>query len=263
MLVDSHCHLDKLDLTAYQGSLDLALDAAKHQGVGYILCVCIDLQHFSNVIEIAEKYKHVFASVGLHPNEKVITEPTYEELIKLAQHEKVIGIGETGLDYYRSEGDLTWQQNRFRNHIAVAKYLKKPLIIHSRQARKDTIEILKQEKADEVGGVMHCFTEDWDMAQQAIDLNFYISFSGIVTFKNAIELKEVVKKVPLERMLIETDAPYLAPMPFRGKPNEPAYVRYVAEHIAELKNIKFEQVAQKTTENFFSAFNIAIDEYHN
>lgn len=256
MLVDSHCHLGQLDLTAYQGKLDLALSAAKTNGVGYILCVCIDLEHFPNVLNIVQQYENVSATVGLHPNEKVLKEPNQETLIKLANHPKVIGIGETGLDFYRSEGDLEWQKQRFRTHIRAAKVLKKPLIVHSRQARKDTIDILKQENASEIGGIMHCFTEDWKMAEQAMDLNFYISFSGIVTFKNATALKEVVKQVPLEKMLIETDAPYLAPEPFRGKPNEPAYVRYVAGHIAELKKVRFEEVAQKTTENFFRLFKL-------
>lgn len=251
ILVDSHCHLDQLTI-----SVTDALANAKQQAVNYFLNVCIDLEHFPDVLAIAEQYDNVFAIVGLHPNEQVATEPTIEELLTLASHNKVIGIGETGLDYYRSEGDVQWQQERFRRHIAVAKKLKKPLIIHSRQARQDTIEILKQENASEIGGVMHCFTEDWDMAKKAIDLNFYISFSGIVTFKNAVELNEVAKKIPLDYMLVETDAPYLAPVPFRGKPNEPAYVRYVAEHIAKLREISFEEVAKKTTENFLKLFEL-------
>lgn len=257
MLIDSHCHLDQLDLTPYQGSLDLALEAARKSDVEYFLNVCIDLENFPTVLNIAEKHPNVFASVGLHPNEAIDKEPTAKDLIKLAQHAKVIAIGETGLDYYRSEGDLRWQQQRFRQHIAAAKELNKPLIVHSRQARQDTIRILKEENAANVAGVLHCFTEDWKMAQQALDLNFYISFSGIVTFKNAVELKEVAQKVPLDRILIETDSPYLAPMPYRGKPNEPAYVRYVAEHIAELRNLTYAEVAKATTENFWRLFGSA------
>ena len=256
MLIDSHCHLDQLDLTNHQGRLDLAIAAAKEQGVEYILNVCIDLEHFPKVLAIAKTYAHIFATVGLHPNEKVNQEPTITQLVQWGQDEKIIGIGETGLDYYRSEGELDWQRERFRNHLRAAKQLKKPVIVHSRQAAVDTLRILKEEKAYETGGIMHCFTEDWETAKQAMELNFYISFSGIVTFRNAVSLKEVARQVPLDRMLIETDAPYLAPLPYRGKPNEPAYVRYVAEHIAELKNISLDQVGEATSNNFFKLFNI-------
>lgn len=254
MLIDSHCHLDLLDLTQFNHDLLNVLDAAKQNGVTHLLNVCADLKNFPNVLEIAKQYPNVYASVGLHPNEQVDKEPTTEELIQYTKDEKIIAIGETGLDYYRSEGDLTWQQDRFRRHIEAAKKSNKPLIVHTRQAREDTIVILKEESAAEVGGVLHCFTEDWNMAKEALNLGFYISFSGIITFKNAGELHEVVKLVPLEKMLIETDAPYLAPVPFRGKPNQPAYVRYVAERIAELKNISFEKVAEQTTQNFFELF---------
>lgn len=255
MLVDSHCHLDQLDLTPYQGNLDLALAAAKKNGVNHFLCVCIDLENFKNIKTIAEKYENVQITVGLHPNEKVEIEPSIENLMQYANHPKVVAIGETGLDYFRSQGDIEWQRQRFRTHIQTARKLDKPLIIHTRQAQEDTIRIMVEESADTIGGVMHCFTENWDMAKKALDLGFYISFSGIVTFVNAIELKEVAKKVPLDALLIETDSPYLAPVPFRGKPNEPAYVRYVAEHIAELKGIPFEEVAEQTTFNYFKLFN--------
>jgi TatD DNase family protein len=254
MLIDSHCHLDQLDLTPYEGKLEGALANANRHGVSHFLCVCIDLVHFADVLKIAEQYDNIYASVGLHPNEVVPHDPSIEELIKLAQHPKVIAIGETGLDYYRTEGDVSWQQERFRRHIRAALQVKKPLIVHSRQAREDTIRILREEGADKIGGVMHCFTENWAMAQQAMAMNFYISFSGIVTFKNAKELQEVAKQVPLEKMLVETDSPYLAPNPYRGKPNEPAYVRYVAEYIAELKQLDFAAVAEQTTKNFFSLF---------
>ncbi|MDD1625850.1 MAG: TatD family hydrolase, partial [Methylococcaceae bacterium] len=165
-----------------------------------------------------------------------------------------IGIGETGLDYFRSEGDLSWQHQRFRNHIRAAKALKKPLIIHTREAKNDTLRILKEEDAGEVGGVIHCFTEDWEFAQKALDLNFYISFSGIVTFNSATEIKEVAKKVPADRFLIETDSPYLAPVPFRGRPNYPTYVRYVAEQIANLRGTSINKIADLSTENFYALF---------
>lgn len=253
-LVDSHCHLDHLDLTHYQGNLDLAISAAEKEDVQHFLCVCIDLMNFPKVLAIAEQYDQVFASVGLHPNENTTEEPKAETLIKLGRHPKVIAIGETGLDYFRSEGDLHWQQQRFREHILAAQSLQKPLIIHTRQARADTIKILVDTNAASVGGVMHCFTEDWETAKRALDLGFYISFSGIITFKNATELQEVVKKVPLDRLLIETDAPYLAPVPYRGKPNEPAYVRLVAEQVAMLKNLSYEKVAEISTANFFRLF---------
>jgi hydrolase, TatD family len=250
MLVDSHCHLDRLDLTLHQNSLDCALDAASAAGVNHLLCVCIDMQNYATVLTIAENYPHVSASVGLHPTEIVVQEPTLAELVACGQHPKVVAVGETGLDYYRADHHKMLQQDRFRCHIRAAKALNKPLIVHSRAARLDTIRILQEEQADSVGGVLHCFTEDWEMAELAIALNFYISFSGIITFQNAKALKEVAKQVPLEKVLIETDAPYLAPVPYRGKPNEPAYVRYVAEEMAKLKNMTFEEVARVTTENF-------------
>jgi TatD DNase family protein len=252
LLVDSHCHLDQLDLTNYEHNLAHALSAAKEQGVGYILNVCITLDDFPKVLQIAHSYPNIGASVGLHPNEK--GETNAEQLVKLGQANKVIAIGETGLDYYRSEGDLAWQKKRFREHIRAAKTLCKPLIIHTRQAKADTIQIMQEEGANEVGGVMHCFTEDWAMAELALDLGFYISFSGIVTFANAKSIQEVAQRVPLERMLIETDAPYLAPIPHRGKSNEPAYVRYTAEYLAKLRAIPLEQFAEQTTENFFTLF---------
>lgn len=254
MLVDSHCHLDRLELDKYQGNLKLALDAAMESEVTHFLCVCIDLENFLAVKTIANQYSNVDASVGLHPNEIVSVEPTAEDLLVLAEDPLVVALGETGLDYYRTESDQQWQQQRFRNHIRVARNLNKPLIIHTRQARADTLKIMKEEGADKVGGVMHCFTEDWDTAKQAMDLNFLISFSGIVTFPNAKELKEVAKRVPLDYMLLETDSPYLAPVPFRGKSNEPAYVRYVAEHIAGLKQINLDKVAEQTTRNYFKFF---------
>jgi len=254
MLVDSHCHLDRLDLEPYDGQLQGALDTANEQGVSHFLCVCIDLEHFDDVLNPAKEHKNIFASVGVHPNEDEGHDPTADELLKLAAHEKVIAIGETGLDYFRSEGDLEWQRERFRQHIAASKQSQKPLIIHMRDATEDTLRIMQEEDAGEAGGVMHCFVEDWETAKRALDLNFYISFSGIVTFNSAKELKEVAKKIPKEKMLIETDSPYLAPVPFRGKPNQPAYVKHVAEHIAELRGVRLEEVGEVTTENFFNLF---------
>ncbi len=254
MLVDSHCHLDRLDLTNHDGNLSSVLAAAKKVGVNHILCVSIDKENASQVVEIAENYPDVSASVGVHPNEEADLDFTYNELITKAAHKRVVAIGETGLDYYRSTGDLTWQKERFRRHIRAAKQTQKPLIVHTRDAREDTLRILREEKADEVGGVLHCFTENWEMAQQAIALNFYISFSGIITFQNATELREVAKRVPMNKLLIETDAPYLAPVPYRGKPNEPAYVYHVAVALAQLHQVTLEEMAKNTTENFFNLF---------
>ena len=258
MLVDSHCHLDQLDLSAYNGDLSAAITQAHEAGVGHFLCVCITLAAFPQIVSIVETYAHISASVGLHPNEPVTQEPTTEELIALGQHPSVVAVGETGLDYFRSEGDLHWQRERFRTHIRAAIALKQPLIVHSREAQDDTIRILQEENAQIVGGVLHCFTGDWAMAQAAMDLNFYISFSGIVTFNSAKDLQAVAKKIPLWHLLIETDSPYLAPVPYRGKPNEPAYVREVAAFLADLRGIDFTEFAQKTTENFYRLFKCAV-----
>ena len=257
MLVDSHCHLDRLDLTPYDGKLEGALNNAREHGVGHMLCVCIDLEHLEDVLAPARQYDFVTASVGVHPNEHEGEEPDCDRLVALAQDEQVVAIGETGLDYFRSEGDLEWQRERFRQHIAAAKQTAKPLIIHMRDATADTLKILKEENAAEAGGVMHCFVEDWNTAKAAMDMNFHISFSGIVTFNSARELQEVARKMPLDRMLVETDAPYLAPVPYRGKSNQPAYVRYVAEQIARLRNTDVEAIAAATTDNYFKLFSSA------
>jgi len=254
MLVDSHCHLDRLDLSSFAGSMDAVLAAAAHQDIGHFLCVSINLEDYPAMLKIAETHEQVSASVGVHPNEQGGHDPGIDELAELAQHPGIIAIGETGLDYFRSEGNLDWQRDRFRRHIAAARQSRKPLIIHSRDAREDTLAMLEEEQAGEVGGVMHCFTGDWDMAQRAMDLNFYISFSGIVTFRSAHELQEVALKIPAERMLVETDCPYLAPVPHRGKPNQPAFVRHVAEFIAELRGDSYEHIAEATTRNFESLF---------
>jgi TatD DNase family protein len=256
MLIDSHCHLDRLDLTPFPGGLAQVLTTAAEADVGYFLCVGIDLINSQQVKQIADTFVQVVASIGLHPTEGIEQEPTWKDIASMAEHPKVVAIGETGLDYYRSEAnqDMSWQQERFRQHIRAAKYLGKPLIVHTRVAREDTLRILREEKASDVGGVLHCFTEDLAMAEAAIALNFYISFSGIITFANAKELQAVAQRVPLERILIETDAPYLSPVPYRGKPNQPAYVCYVAEQLAHLRGISLATVAEQTTQNFFDLF---------
>jgi TatD DNase family protein len=254
MLVDSHCHLDRLDLAPYSNSFDDLMQASRDAGVGHFLCVSIDMESYPSMLELVEGHRDISVSVGVHPNDKERIEPTPEELVKLADHEKNVAIGETGLDYFCSEGDLEWQRERFRRHIQAARMANKPLIIHTRAAREDTIRIMEEEGARDCGGVMHCFTEDWEMARQALDLGFYISFSGIVTFNSAEELREVAKRVPEERILIETDAPYLAPVPKRGKPNLPAYVCYVADKIAELRGISRERLEEITSDNFFRLF---------
>ncbi len=253
MLVDSHCHIPML---AKDMEVSEVIANAKALGVEHMLCVSVDLETYPEILSLAEEHERIYASVGVHPNTTMQDEVSQETLVKLAANEHVIAIGETGLDYFRSEGDLEWQRDRFRTHIKAAKSVNKPLIIHTRNVGEDITRILDEEGADEVGGVMHCFVEDWETAQKAMDMNFYISFSGIVTFKNAKEVQEVAKQVPLEQMLVETDSPYLTPMPYRGKPNQPGYTRYVAEFIAELKGISFEQVAEQTTTNFFNLFNI-------
>lgn len=257
LLVDSHCHLDRLDLEPFNGELEGALENAREHGVGHMLCVCIDLEHFHDVLAPAQAHENIFASVGVHPNEQGGQEPDVASLVDLAGDSRVIAIGETGLDYFRSEGDLEWQRERFRTHIAAAKQCGKPLIIHMREATEDTLRLLREEGAGEIGGVMHCFAEDWAAAKAALDLEFYISFSGIVTFNSAKTLKEVAKQVPLERMLVETDSPYLAPTPYRGKSNQPAFVKYVAQHIADLRGSSLEAIGEATTENFFRLFKAA------
>ncbi|MES2141990.1 MAG: TatD family hydrolase [Pseudomonadota bacterium] len=253
-LVDSHCHLDRLDLDYFQKDLSQLLILAREQGVIHFLCVGIDLKTFPAVLAIAEQFSDVSASVGVHPTEEVDKEPTLEELIALAKHPKVVAIGETGLDYYRDTTKKEEQQTRFRKHIQAAIAVNKPLIVHTRDAREDTIAILKEESAEKARGVLHCFTEDLAMATAAIKIGFYISFSGILTFKNAKELQSVAQQLPFDRILIETDSPYLAPTPFRGKSNQPAYVRYVAEKLAELRNVSLENIATQTTNNFFHLF---------
>ncbi len=249
--IDSHCHINFPEL--YQ-NIDSILSKMSSNKVTHALCVSVTLDKLQDIFKIANTYPHIFASVGVHPDYEDIEEPSVEKLCSLAKENKVIAIGETGLDYFRVQGDLTWQRDRFRTHIKAAIQSKLPLIIHTRNAAEDTLKIMREEGADQVGGAMHCFTESLDVAIEAIKLNFYISFSGIVTFKNASDLKEVAKAIPLDRMLIETDSPYLAPVPYRGKINDPSNVIHVAEEIAKLKNISLEEVGQVTSQNFFKLF---------
>ncbi len=253
-LVDSHCHLNFSPLNE---DIEGVLARAKQHAVDYLLCVAVNIEDFPEVIALAQAYPHIFASVGVHPCYADAKEPTVEELIELAADANVVAIGETGLDYFRFEGDMAWQHQRFAHHIEAAKMAGKPLIVHTREAAQDTMDMLKSEGADQCGGVMHCFAENWEIASQALDLGMYISFSGIVTFNSADTLREVAKKVPLDRMLVETDAPYLAPVPKRGKSNQPAFVSHTAKFIADLRNIDFRQLAEQTTDNFFRLFDYA------
>ncbi len=257
MLIDSHCHLDRIDLKPYNNDFNSFMDEAKAIEIEHLLCIAIDLEAYPQMLNLVQDYQNISVTVGVHPNVSDGKDPTVEELIELGNNDKVIGIGETGLDYFRSKGDLEWQRQRFRNHIHAAKTLNKPLIIHTREAKEDTLRILKEENAEQAGGIIHCFTEDWAFAKAAMDLNFYISFSGIVTFNNTDSIKEVAKKMPTNRMLIETDSPYLAPVPFRGKPNYPIYVKYVAEQLALLKGVSVNKIAEISTNNFYELFRLS------
>ncbi|HEX7648700.1 MAG TPA: TatD family hydrolase [Noviherbaspirillum sp.] len=257
MYIDSHCHIDFPELSA---RLPEILAKMADNQVSHALCVSVDLPDFPRVLKLAEEHDNVYASVGVHPDYEETPEPTVDDLIRLSHHPKVVAIGETGLDYYRLEGDLEWQRERFRTHIRASRATGKPLIIHTRSASEDTIRLMREEGAGTdaggVGGVMHCFTESLEVARAAMEMGFYISFSGIVTFKNARELQAVAREVPLERMLIETDSPYLAPVPHRGKMNEPGFVKHVAEFLATLKGVPLEELAERTTGNFFDLFKI-------
>lgn len=259
MFIDSHCHLDRVKLAPYDGDFERMMAACAEAGVSRMLCVSIDLPRYPAMRALVEPYANVDVSVGVHPNEtaeraETLIEPSAEQLVELAADPRNVAIGETGLDYYYGEGDLEWQRERFRVHCRAARSCGKPLIIHSRDAREDTIRILTDEHARDVGGVLHCFTETWEMARAGLDLGFYVSFSGIVTFKNAADLREVAKQVPLDRLLIETDSPYLAPVPHRGKPNEPRLVPDVAACIAELRGLSVEEIAAVTAENYGRLF---------
>lgn len=251
MFVDSHCHLDFPELIS---DLDSIMQKMKQNEVEHALCINVNKPDWDNVITLTEKYDNLSASVGVHPDYEDTAEPTVEDIVNYAKHPKVVAIGECGLDYYRLAEPLEWQRDRFRVHIRAAIEAGLPLVIHTRQAPKDTIKILKEEGAERCGGVMHCFTEDMKMAEASLDLGFYISMSGIVTFKNATQVHEVAKNVPLDKLLIETDSPYLAPVPYRGKRNDPSYVMHVAEKIAELRGISLDEVGRQTTSNFYKLF---------
>lgn len=258
MYIDSHCHINFPELAE---KMPEVLATMADNQVTHALCVSVDLPDFPQVLALAEQYPHVYASVGVHPDYPDTPEPSVEDLVRLANHPKIVAIGETGLDYYRLEGDLEWQRERFRTHIRASRATGKPLIIHTRAASDDTIRIMQEEGAGTdqggAGGVMHCFTESLAVAEAAMAMGFYISFSGIVTFKSAKDLQAVALAVPLEKMLIETDSPYLAPVPHRGRMNQPGWVKHVAEFVAQLKGVPLEQVAQQTTDNFFNLFKAA------
>ena len=256
MFVDSHCHLDFPELLADLPQLQAAM---RDNAVTHALCIGVEMEAWPQVHALATDNANLFASVGVHPDYENLAEPTVELLVAKSRLPKVVAIGETGLDYYRLQGDLEWQRTRFRTHIRAAREAGKPLVIHTRAAAADTIALMRDERAFEAGGVMHCFTETWDVAAAALELGFHISFSGIVTFKNAVAIKDVARRVPLERMLIETDSPYLAPVPYRGKRNQPAWVRHVAEEIARLRDVPLETIARATSDNFFRLFKIDRD----
>lgn len=252
--VDSHCHLDRLDLKAHEGDFQAMMTATAEAGVTHMLCIGVDLESFPQVQALAEEYRHVFASVGVHPLYKQSREPAVEELVQRAGHDKVVAIGETGLDYFYAKEEREWQQRYFIAHIQAARQTGLPLVIHTRGAKEDTLALLREHGAGQVHGVLHCFTEDLDMARQAMELGFYISISGIVTFRNAQSLRDTVQALPLDRLLIETDSPWLAPVPYRGKPNEPRYVAQVAETVAQLKGISVAELGRITADNFFQLF---------
>lgn len=255
MLVDSHCHIDIMGDKTLECAEGFIANA-KEVGVEYLQCVSINLNDLPNIINIAEKFDNVFASVGVHPNDDKGNKYSVEQLLEFAVNDRVISIGETGLDYFRSKGDLDWQRERFITHLDAAREIKKPVVIHIRDAFDDAYEIMKEQNIGDIGGVVHCFTENYEAAQKVIDLGMHIGISGIVTFNSAKDIKEVAQKIPLESLLIETDSPFLAPVPNRGKRNEPAYVKYVAKQIAELRDDSFENIANATSRNFFRCFNL-------
>lgn len=257
MLVDSHCHLDRLKLEQCGGSVASAIANAKSEGVQHLLCVCISADNRQEVLNIATAHEGVFASAGVHPCDIDDSAVMTEDLVQWCEHPKVVALGETGLDYHYSGDNAELQKRSFTHHLQAGKAMGMPVIVHTRDARADTIDLIRDHGCREAAGVLHCFTESWDMAQAALDLNFYISISGIVTFKNAADLRDVAKKIPIERLLVETDSPYLAPAPYRGKSNQPRYVRAVAEFVADLRDVTLEHLAEQTTENFFRLFNRA------
>ncbi|MBT8527254.1 TatD family hydrolase [Polynucleobacter paneuropaeus] len=257
MFIDSHCHLD---FPEFQSRLPEVLSNMEKANVQHALCVSVDLPDFPKVLKLAEDHAHLYASVGVHPDYEDTPEPSFDFLVETAKHPKIVAIGETGLDYYRmgdrSYESMEWQRERFRTHIRAAIASQRPLIIHTRSASADTLRILQEEGASKIGGVMHCFTESLEVAQAAMEMGFFISFSGIVTFKSAKDLQETCRQVPLNKLLIETDSPYLAPVPYRGKTNEPAWVAQVGEFVADLKGVSVERLAKQTSDNFFECFQI-------
>ena len=266
MLIDSHCHLDRLELAPYGGELAAALGAARSRGVRGFLCIAIGRNNVSQVIDISSKFDDVYASVGIHPLEYSESDFNAREgagpeqvrawLLDMARHPKVVAIGETGLDYYYSRQDAGAQQASFIAHLEVARELAKPVVVHTRDAGRDTIGLIREHGGGQGLGVLHCFTETWEIAKAALDLGYYISFSGIITFKNADNLREIARKIPEDRLLVETDSPYLAPIPYRGKPNEPRYVHEVAACLAELRGLSFERLCEQTGENFVHLFGV-------
>ncbi|MCH9690865.1 MAG: TatD family hydrolase [Gammaproteobacteria bacterium] len=254
MLVDSHCHLDRLKLDEFSGELGAVLELARSRGVGKFLCVGISLDNADKVVALAAEHEDVVCSVGVHPLDLDAGMAEVDALIEMARQPKVVALGETGLDYHYSSKTKLLQQQSFVSHLQAAARAALPVIVHTRDARQDTLTLIREHGSREHAGVLHCFTESWDMAKAALDLNYYISFSGIVTFKNAGELREVARKVPLDRLLVETDSPYLAPIPYRGKPNIPAYVREVAEFVADLRGLSLDKLAEITTDNFYRLF---------
>jgi TatD DNase family protein len=254
MLVDSHCHLDRLSLDRCGGSLEAAIEAARGRGVDAMLCVCISEENKGEVLDIARRFPNIFASAGVHPSDVMTDVVPVETLKQWADHPEVVALGETGLDYHYGADSAQIQKDSFAAHLIAAGELHLPVIVHTREARQDTLDLIKAHGHPESAGVLHCFTESWEMAAQAMDMNYFISISGIVTFKNAEEIRDVVRKTPLDRLLVETDSPYLAPVPYRGKPNEPAYVREVAEYVAALKGVRIEELAEITSNNFYRLF---------
>ena len=249
MYFDSHCHLDRIDLDDHNHSFTQLLDTIRADQVTRMVCISVNLESFEQMVDQVAPYEHIFCSAGVHPDYENVEEPTVEKLCEMATREKVVAIGETGLDYMNAGDDMDWQRQRFITHIEAARQCKLPLIIHTRNAKQDTLDILRKHGAEAVGGVLHCFTEDWEMAKQAIDLGFYISISGIITFNQAENVRQMAIQIPDDRLLIETDSPWLSPVPFRGKTNHPGRVRYVAEKLAEIRGVSLEQLAESTYRN--------------
>ena len=251
MFIDSHCHIDCINLEDHNNSMDVLMKQAAEDGVEHMLCVCIDLHEFDAMYDTVKNFKQVSVSAGMHPTHAVGESLSVDEIVNYVSRNEVVAVGETGLDFFYQKDQPDWQKNRFRYHIEAAKKVNKPVIVHTRDAAKDTVNIIKEESARDCGGVIHCFTEDWDFAKKSLDENFYISFSGIATFKTAEQIREVVRKVPADRFLIETDSPYLAPVPKRGKQNYPGYVKYVAECVAKERGISIEEVAELSKRNYY------------